>query len=135
MRRAKPDMTTGDRAGAPTQRQRRVGESLRHGLVDALASMEFGDGAVRGAAITVSEVRVSPDLKQALAYVFPLGGSGAPEVLLEELNKSAPRLQGPLARRVGLRFTPKLRFVLDASFDEAQRIDTLLDKAAKRDRS
>lgn len=131
MSSARSNIAPVDRAQAPSQRQRRVGESLRHGLVEALASMEFSDGAVRGGAITVSEVRVSPDLKQALVYAFPLGGSGS-ATLLEELNRIAPRLQGPLARRAGLRFTPKLRFVLDSSFDEAQRIDTLLDKAAKR---
>jgi ribosome-binding factor A len=73
-------------------------------------------------------VRVSPDLKQARAYVFPLGG-GDVAPLLEELNAAAPRLQGPLARRVGLRFTPRLKFVIDDTFDEADKIGTLLARA------
>ncbi len=109
-----------------SQRQHRVGELLRHGLVDALATMEFG--TVTGSAITVSEVRVSPDLRQARAYVFPLGGGDA-DPLLEELNAQAPRLQGPLARRVGLRYTPRLTFVIDDTFDEADKIGTLLARA------
>lgn len=92
--------------------------------------MEFAAGAVRGAAITVSEVRVSPDLKQARAYVYPLGGSNV-EDLIDDLNRHAPQLQGPLARRIGLRFTPKLQFVLDDTFDEADKIGALLARTAK----
>jgi ribosome-binding factor A len=110
------------------QRQQRVGELVRHGLVDELASMDFQDGTVSGSSITVSEVRVSTDLKQARAYIFPLGGSDA-EPLLKELNTVAPKFQGPLARRVGLRVTPRLYFVIDGTFDEADKINTLLARA------
>ncbi len=110
-----------------SQRQRRVGENLRHGLVEQLSPMEFANGTVRGAAVTVSEVRVSPDLKQARAYVFPLGGGNA-EDLIDELNRVAPQIQGRLARSVGLRFTPKLTFVLDQSFDEADKIGAILSR-------
>lgn len=110
---------------AASQRQRRVAEVLRHGLVDILGPMEFADGAVTGASITVSEVRVSPDLKQATAFVFPLGGKD-PDPLIAELNAAAPRLQGPLARRGGLRFTPRLTFAMDETFDHAERIESLL---------
>jgi ribosome-binding factor A len=116
------------------QRQHRVGELLRHGLVDELAPMEFADGAVTGGAVTISQVRVSTDLKQARAFVFPLGGNSA-EQLLKELNAVAPRIQGPLARRVGLRFTPRLEFVLDNTFDEADRIESLLARANAKPRS
>ena len=116
------------------QRQHRVGELLRHGLVDELAPMEFADGAVTGGAVTISQVRVSTDLKQARAFVFPLGGSSA-EQLLKELNAVAPRIQGPLARRVGLRVTPRLEFVLDNTFDEADRIESLLALANAKPRS
>ncbi|MEQ8246744.1 MAG: 30S ribosome-binding factor RbfA [Alphaproteobacteria bacterium] len=115
------------------QRQHRVGELLRHGLVDALAPMEFANGAVTGGAVTISQVRVSTDLKQARAFVFPLGGSNAAQ-LIEELNAAAPRIQGPLARRAGLRFTPRLEFVLDNTFDEADRIETLLARANAKSR-
>lgn len=117
-------------AKTASQRQRRVAENLRHGLVELLSPMEFAAGAVRGAAITVSEVRVSPDLKQARAYVYPLGGGNA-EDLIDELNRHAPQLQGPLARRIGLRFTPRLQFVLDDTFDEADKIGALLARTAK----
>ena len=110
------------------QRQQRVGELVRHGLVDELASMEFQNGTVSGSAITISEVRVSTDLKQARAYIYPLGGGDA-EPLLQELNTVAPKFQGPLARRVGLRLTPRLYFVLDETFDEADKINTLLARA------
>ena len=84
--------------------------------------------------MTISQVRVSTDLKQARAFVFPLGGNSA-EQLLKELNAVAPRIQGPLARRVGLRFTPRLEFVLDNTFDEADRIESLLARANAKPRS
>ena len=101
---------------------------MRHGLVDELASMEFMNGTVSGGTITISEVRVSADLKQARAYIFPLGGDKV-EPLLKELNTAAPKFQGPLARRVGLRLTPRLYFVIDETFDEADKINTLLARA------
>ena len=110
------------------QRQQRVSELMRHGLVDELASMEFMSGTVSGSTITISEVRVSADLKQARAYIFPLGGGDA-EPLLKELNTAAPKFQGPLARRVGLRLTPRLYFVVDETFDEADKINSLLARA------
>jgi len=106
---------------------------LRHGLVEALAPMEFVGGLVTGGAVTISQVRVSLDLKQARAFVFPLGGSSA-EQLIEELNRVAPRLQGPLARGAGLRYTPRLEFVLDNTFDEADKIEALLARANAKSR-
>ena len=113
------------------QRQQRVSELMRHGLVDELASMEFLNGTVSGSAITISEVRVSADLNQARAYIFPLGGGDAGP-LIKELNAAAPKFQGPLARRIGLRLTPRLYFVIDETFDEADKINTLLARATAK---
>mgnify|MGYP003329420888 FL=1 len=101
---------------------------MRHGLVDELASMEFLNGTVSGSTVTISEVRVSADLNQARAYIFPLGGGDA-EPLLKELNTTAPKFQGPLARRIGLSLTQRLYFVIDETFDEADKINTLLARA------
>jgi ribosome-binding factor A len=108
---------------------------MRHAIVEELAAREFVDGTVTGSAITVSEVRVSADLRQARAYVFPLGGGDIVEALLKELNAEAPRIQGPLARRVGLRYTPQLYFVIDDTFDEADKIGMLLARAQAKNPS
>ena len=83
------------------------------------------DPALEGASITVTEVAVSPDLRNATAYVMPLGGARAAEILAG-LQKSAAYLRGVAARRIGLRYAPELCFALDRSFDEAERIRTLL---------
>jgi ribosome-binding factor A len=107
------------------QRRRRVGEELRHVLADILRSEKLRDPALEGASITVTEVAMSPDLRNATAYVIPLGGARAAEILAA-LRRSAPYLRGLAARRIGLRYAPDLDFVLDRSFDEAERIRALL---------
>lgn len=103
----------------------RVGEALRHALARLLQSGVLRDPVLKDASITVSEVRVSPDLRSAIAYAMPLGGENAVEILAA-LKRGAPFLKGRLAREVGLRQVPNLSFALDSSFDEAQRINTLL---------
>jgi len=108
-----------------SQRQLRVGEALRHALVDILARGELRDPALAGASITVIEVRVSPDLRNATAFVLPLGGKGA-ETVVAALNHAAPFLRRQLAGRVTLRHLPTLGFIADTAFDEAARIDGLL---------
>ncbi|HXZ02048.1 MAG TPA: 30S ribosome-binding factor RbfA [Stellaceae bacterium] len=111
----------------PSQRQLRVGEELRHALARLLQRGELRDPALQGAAVTVTEVRVSPDLKNATAYVMPLGGRHSAEVLAA-LARSAGYLRGQLAREVPLRFSPALSFALDTSFDHASRINELLHR-------
>jgi len=111
----------------PTQRQLRVGEELRHALSRILQRGELRDPALQGVAVTVTEVRVSPDLKHATAFVMPLGGRNAPEVLAA-LARSSGYLRGQIARAVPLRFTPDLAFALDTSFDHAHRINELLHR-------
>jgi ribosome-binding factor A len=111
----------------PSQRQLRVGEELRHTLAHILQRGELRDPALQGAAATVTEVRVSSDLKNATAYVMPLGGRHAAEVI-EGLTRCAGYLRAQLAREVRLRVFPSLAFALDTSFDHASRINELLHR-------
>lgn len=109
----------------PSQRQLRVGELLRHALVAALGRGEVRDPGLQGVSVTVSEVRLSPDLRSATAYVMPLGGVGTAEVV-EALQRAAPFLRGVIARSVQLRSVPALSFAADTTFDHAAKIDALL---------
>lgn len=110
---------------APTQRQLRVGEELRHLMARLFAADEAHDPDLAGASITVSEVRVSPDLKNATVFVLPLGGQNA-AVVLAALKRAAPFFRRRLAEELTLRYTPRLAFQLDRSFDEAERVERLL---------
>lgn len=109
----------------PSQRQLRVGEQLRHIIAEVLARGHFHNETLLDAHITVAEVRVTPDLKHAKAYVMSLGGQDM-DVILPALNDEAVHVQKEINRQSNLKFTPKVRFVRDDSFDEAQRIDELL---------
>ena len=108
-----------------SQRQLRVGEALRHGLAELLGAGTLRDPALRDASITVTEVRMSPDLRRAAAFVMPLGGA-AREEILDGLRRAAPHLRSRVAKLVRMRFAPELEFILDDSFDQAERIDSLL---------
>ena len=111
---------------APGQRQLRVGEELRHVLAGVLARGELRDPALAGRTITISQIRVSPDLRHAIAYAMPLGGTGEAAELLDALNRAAPHLSHEVGQRISLKYTPAIRFELDTVFDEASRIDALL---------
>lgn len=116
-------------ARAPSQRQLKVGEELRHALAWMLERGEIHDPAVAETLLTVTEVSVSPDLKNATAYVVPLGGGDADmKDVLAGLRRAAPFLRKRMAERVRLRYAPKLSFSADTSFDNAGRIDTLLHR-------
>lgn len=115
------------KAEGPSQRQLRVGEELRHALARLLERGEIRDPVLQDASVTVTEVRVSPDLRNATAYVMPLGGSHAAEVL-SALKRSSPYIRGALARAVHLRYAPQIGFALDTSFDHASRIDEILHR-------
>jgi ribosome-binding factor A len=119
------DHDHGPRAGAPNQRQLRVGEELRHALAQLLRPGELRDPALRDANITVTEVRISPDLKNATAFVMPLAGTDAEEVMAG-LKRGAPFLKARIARTVELRQVPNIAFALDTAFDRAARITALL---------
>jgi len=112
-------------AGAPSQRQLRVGEVVRHALSEILARGEVRDPDLEGLVVTVPEVRLSPDLKVATVYVMPLGGAHQDKVVAA-LSRHVRFLRGEVARRVALKFMPELRFRLDTTFAESDRIDELL---------
>ena len=121
------------RAGEPSQRQLRVGEELRHALAQLLRPGELRDPALYDANITVTEVRLSPDLRSATAFVMPLAGANAADIIAG-LRRSAPFLKGRIARTVRLRRVPNLTFALDSAFDSAARIAALLNSdAVERD--
>jgi ribosome-binding factor A len=109
----------------PGQRQLRVGEEVRHVLSELFTRGEVHDKALSGRAITISEVRMSPDLRHATCFVMPLGGEDIDEVLVG-LKRAAPFLRGEVGRRIRLRLVPELSFKADMGFDHAQRIDALL---------
>ncbi len=111
---------------AAGQRQLRVGEELRHALARVLSQGNVRDPELENASITVSEVRVSPDLRNATAFVMPLGGGRLDEVMAG-LRRSAPYLRGQVARLVQMRYMPALSFEADHAFDHASHIGTLVD--------
>jgi ribosome-binding factor A len=111
--------------GVPSQRRLRVGEELRHVLVRILARGNLRDPELDGVQVTVTEVRVSPDLRNATAFVVPFGG-GPPDALVAALNRAAGFFRAQFGRELKLRYVPGIRFEADRSFDHARRIDQLL---------
>lgn len=117
----------------PSQRQLRVGELIRRTLSDVLARGDVHDPDLNRHSITVGEVRTSPDLKVATAYVLPLGGQGADEAL-EALRRNARELRHLVARGLTLKYAPSLRFVLDETFDRMDDTRRILsDERVRRD--
>lgn len=110
----------------PTQRQLRAGELTRHALVEILREEEFNDEAMAGVSVTVTEVRMSPDLRHAVCFIEPLGGEHADDVV-KALNRHAKFMRGRLGRMIDMKFTPDLKFLHDESFNEAARIGRLFD--------
>lgn len=122
-------MTRDKGAKPPSQRQLKVGELVRHALADIFSRGEVVDEVIVRHSLTVPEVRMSPDLKLATAYVMPLGGGEADEVVAH-LQKHKRFLRGEVAKRVSLKFMPELRFKQDTSFATSARIDELLASPA-----
>ena len=108
-----------------SQRQLRVGETVRHAVADILSQGNVHDPDLEGHIITVPEVKMSPDLKLATIYVMPLGGRDT-DIVLAALDRNKKFLRGEIAHRVNLKFSPDLRFRVDERFDEAERIEKLL---------
>jgi ribosome-binding factor A len=108
-----------------SQRRLRIGEELRHTLSGILRRGECRDPALRDASIAITEVRFSPDLRNATVFVMPLAGTNATEIVAG-LKRSTPFLKRLVAHEVALRYTPNLMFELDISFDRADRIAALL---------
>ena len=122
------------KAGTVSQRQLRAGELIRHALVEVLREEEIHDPALKDVSVTVTEVRLSPDLKHATCFVEPLGAgvdsapvAGHVDEIVKALNVHAKFLRGVLGRRIDMRFTPDLRFRHDESFAAAERLNRLLD--------
>ena len=115
------------RAAGPTQRQLRVAEEIRHVLAGIFARREFRDPELAEADITVSEVRRSPDLKHATAFISRLGRSDV-EALLPALKRSAPWLRSQVAQALPLRYTPELSFQPDVALDYATKINQIMQR-------
>jgi ribosome-binding factor A len=115
----------------PSQRQLRVGEEIRHALANLIERGEIRDPELAAGSVTVTEVRVSPDLRNATAFVTPFGGGDAvPKI--KALKRVKPFLRHELAHKLNLRYAPELFFEEDTSLDQASRIDALLRSADVR---
>lgn len=115
------------RTKSPSQRQLRAGELIRHALVDIFQRESLREPFLDDVSITVSEARVTPDLKQATVYAAPLGGARQQEVI-DALNRVAPYIRGLLGKKIAMKFTPALTFRGDETFSEAEKIDALLSR-------
>ena len=126
-RRRKPNHA----AHAPSQRQLRAGELIRHALVEVLAREEFRDPVLQSVAVTIGEVRASPDLRHANIFCSALGKSGAEEMeaIASALNRAAAFLRGRLGREIEMKFTPQLHFIADLSYDEANEMNAVFRRA------
>ena len=113
-----------------SQRQRKVAEELRHIISSALLRESFYDEYIKDNNITITEVNVSPDLKNAKVYMMPLGGINKIDVL-NSLNKITGRLKKIISNNINLRQTPKLTFQIDETFEYAKNIHDILDKIKK----
>ena len=116
----------------PSQRQLRAGELIRHALVEVMREQELQDPIMAGVSETVTEVRMSPDLRNASVFVEPLGGSRLTghekaDEIVKALNRHAKFLRGRLGHGIDMKFTPALKFLHDVSFDEAERMARLFD--------
>jgi ribosome-binding factor A len=119
-------------ANQPTQRQLRVGEQLRHIIAETLQRGSFADPVLITAAsqVTVAEVQVSPDMKHATAFVSTLDNDSIKPVLAA-LNECAYTFQSDINQKIKMKFTPKVRFILDNRFDKAGRIEDILRNLPK----
>ena len=118
-------MSKDNKPTGPSQRMLRVGELVRHALADIFARGEIEDEALSGSVITVPEVRMTPDLKIANAYIMPLGGMHAEEIVAA-LNRHRKYVRGRVAPQINMKFAPEVRFYVDDTFEEATRIDSIL---------
>lgn len=119
-------MTRFEGGKGPSQRQLRVGEQVRHALSDLLQRGEVRDDVIETTVISVSEVRMSPDLKIATAFVAPLGAKDE-DAMVEALNRNARFIRGRMSPALRqMKYMPEFRFRLDTSYDNMSKIDQLL---------
>ena len=126
-----PTMPQHRSSKGPSQRQLRVGELIRHKLSEMLSRGEIHDDILSTNVITVPEVRMTPDLRIATAYVMPLGGGNIDEII-SALSGNKKFIRSEIARAVALKYAPDVRFRPDESFDEALRIEALLNSPKVR---
>ena len=118
-------------SGEPSQRMLRVAELIRHSVAESLARGDVLDPVLETHVVTVPRVRLSPDLKLATIFVMPLGGIDSTEVIAA-LERNKKFLRGEVVRKVNLKFAPDIRFRLDESFENAAKIDALLNSPKVR---
>ena len=111
----------------PSQRQLRVGEEIRHSLAKILLREDFLDPDLMGQSITVTEVKISPDMRNATVFVTPLAGDA--KIIILALRRASNQLRRQLSSDTRLRHTPNLKFEYDDSFDQAERISLILNKS------
>jgi ribosome-binding factor A len=116
---------------APTQRQLRIGESVRHAIADLLSRGAIHSDVLERTIVSIPEVRMSNDLRIATVYIMPLGG-GDEDRVVKALAENHKFIRSVVARAVNLKFAPELRFLKDKSFDEGMRIDALLNSEQVR---
>jgi len=121
----RPSATGREAPRGPSQRQLRAGELVRHALVEILREEEITDPDIAGVSITLTEVRMSPDLRHATVFVEPLGGGDKALVVVKALNRHHKFLRGRLGHAIDMKFTPALKFLHDDTFDEAARMSRL----------
>jgi ribosome-binding factor A len=122
----KRPITSGRQAPrGPSQRQLRAGELMRHALVEILLAQEITDPDIFGVSVTLTEVRMSADLRHATVFVEPLGGGEQAKVVAQALNRHHKFLRGRLGHAIDMKFTPELKFLHDETFDEAARMSRL----------
>ena len=114
----------------PTQRQLKVGELLRHKISEELIRNSFFDDKFSNLSLTVTEVKMTPDLKRAQVFVLPLNSKNSDEIF-NTLNLVAPKIQGKIGRSLGLRFTPVIIFKKDLTFENVEKIEKLLSDIKK----
>lgn len=115
-------------SSGPSQRQLRVGETIKRALSDILRT-KIHEQFLDNSSVIISEVRMTPDLRLAFIYVFFLFNEKVDKkVFLDNLESIAPKVRNILAKQVKLRYLPELKFVLDTSFDEASKINQILSK-------
>ena len=113
-----------------SQRQLKVGEEIRHLISNALLRESFYDEHIKNNNVTITEVSISPDLKNAKIFVMPLGGKNKDDVL-DSLNKVSGRIKKIISNNLSLRQTPKLIFKIDETFEYASKIHNILEKIKK----
>jgi ribosome-binding factor A len=124
-------MTRRGASDGPSQRQLRVGELIRRTLSDVLAKGDVHDPELNRLSITVAEVRTSPDLRVATAYVMPLGGGHRDEAIAA-LKRNRPELRRAVSRALTLKFSPELRFEIDDTFDRMDATRRIFESEAVR---